>query len=71
MDERLIKRINELAKKSKTEGLTEQEKQEQAQLRAQYIAAFRQGMMNTLDQVYLVDENGNKKKLTKTETIKH
>ena len=71
MDERLIKRINELAKKSKTEGLTEQEKQEQAQLRARYIAAFRQGMMNTLDQVYLVDENGNKKKLTKTETIKH
>ena len=59
-----INRINELARKSKAEGLTEEEKAEQATLRAQYIAAFRQGMMNTLDQVYIVDEKGNKKKLT-------
>ena len=64
MDDTLIKRINELSRKSKTEGLTEAEKAEQATLRAQYIAAFRQGMMNTLDQVYIVDEKGNKKKLT-------
>ena len=62
--EETIKRINELSRKSKTEGLTEAEKAEQATLRAQYIAAFRQGMMNTLDQVYIVDEKGNKKKLT-------
>lgn len=64
MDDTLIKRINELSRKSKTEGLTEAEKAEQATLRAQYIAAFRQGMMNTIDQVYIVDEKGNKKKLT-------
>ena len=64
MDDTMIQRINELARKSKTEGLTDAEKQEQAALRAQYIAAFRQGMMNTLDQVYIVDEKGNKKKLT-------
>jgi len=64
MDDTLIKRINELSRKSKTEGLTEAEKAEQATLRARYIAAFRQGMMNTLDQVYIVDEKGNKKKLT-------
>lgn len=64
MDDTLIKRINELSRKSKTEGLTEAEKAEQATLRAQYIAAFRQGVMNTLDQVYIVDEKGNKKKLT-------
>lgn len=64
MDDTLIKRINELSRKSKSEGLSDEEKQEQAALRARYIAAFRQGMMNTLDQVYIVDEKGNKKKLT-------
>ena len=60
MDNTLIKRINELSRKSKAEGLTEAEKAEQTTLRAQYIAEFRQGMMNTLDQVYIVDEKGNK-----------
>ncbi len=64
MDNTLIKRINELSRKSKAEGLTEAEQAEQATLRAQYIAVFRQGMLNTLDQVYIVDEKGNKKKLT-------
>ncbi len=63
--EELIKRINELSRKSKAQGLTEAEKEEQAQLRGKYIQAFRQGMMNTLEGVYIVDENGNKKKLEK------
>lgn len=63
--EELIKRINELAKKSKTEGLTAEEKEEQAVLRGKYIAAFRQGMENTLSNVYIVDEKGNKKKVEK------
>ena len=69
MDDILIRRINELSRKSKAEGLTEDEKAEQAALRAQYIAEFRQGMMNTLDQVYIVDEKGNKKKLTPKNTL--
>lgn len=63
--EELIKRINELSRKSKAQGLTDAEKEEQAALRARYIQAFRQGMMNTLDGVYIVDENGNKRKLEK------
>lgn len=63
--EELIKRINELSRKSKSEGLSDEEKAEQAQLRQKYIQAFRQGVMNTLDGVYIVDENGNKKKLEK------
>ena len=63
MTEELIKRINELARKSKTEGLTDEEKAEQAQLRSEYIAAFRQGVKNTLNNVYIVDENGKEKKL--------
>ena len=63
MTEELIKRINELARKSKTEGLTDEEKAEQAKLRSEYIAAFRQGVQNTLSNVYVVDEKGNEKKL--------
>ncbi|MBQ4110695.1 MAG: DUF896 domain-containing protein [Clostridia bacterium] len=63
MTEELIKRINFLSKKSKAEGLTEAEKAEQAELRQQYIKEFRQGMVNTLDNVYIVDEKGNKKKV--------
>lgn len=61
----LIKRINELAKKSREEGLTEEEKAEQADLRQQYIQKFRQGMENTLSNVYIMDEKGNKKKVQK------
>lgn len=63
MTEELIKRINELARKSKAEGLTDAEKAEQAKLRSEYIAAFRQGVKNTLNNVYIVDERGNEKKL--------
>lgn len=63
MDKEMILRINELSRKAKAEGLSDEEKREQADLRARYIAQFRQGMMNTLDSVYIVDEKGNKKKL--------
>jgi uncharacterized protein YnzC (UPF0291/DUF896 family) len=65
MTDEMIKRINELAKKSKAEGLTEEEKKEQAELRKQYIKAFRQGMQNTLDNVYIMDKDGNKRKVEK------
>ena len=59
-----IKRINELAKKSKTpEGLTEEEKAEQQRLRQEYIAEWRQGVVQVLDNTYVVDEQGNKRKL--------
>ena len=61
MDAKLIERINVLSRKSKAEGLTEAEKAEQAALRQQYIKEFRQGMLNTLDSVYMMDEHGNKK----------
>ena len=63
MTEELIRRINALAKKSREEGLTDEEKEEQAQLRKAYIEEFRQGMLGTLDNVYIVDEKGNKKKV--------
>ena len=64
MLEEKIQRINELAKKSKTpEGLTDEEKAEQKQLRQEYLAEWRQGVTQVLDNTYVVDEQGVKRKL--------
>lgn len=60
-----IKRINELAKKSREVGLTEEEKMEQKKLRDEYIAGFRNNLKQTLEQTYIMDENGNKTKIQK------
>lgn len=65
MTDELIKRINFLAKKSREEGLTEEEKKEQAELRQKYILGFRQGFENTMNNVYIMDEKGNKVKVKK------
>ena len=58
-----IARINELARKAKTEGLTPEEIQERDKLRRIYIDAYKASLMAQLDNTYLVDEKGNKKKL--------
>ena len=58
-----IDRINVLARKSKAEGLTEEEKQEQAALRRLYIDSFKASLISNLDNTYVVDEKGNKRKL--------
>jgi len=58
-----IDRINELAKKQRECGLTEDEKKEQAHLRVLYIAGFRDSLRGQLDAITLVDEDGNKRKL--------
>ncbi len=63
MTQENIQRINELAHKSKTIGLTDAEKQEQQILRDAYRAAFRQNLTNQLDHTYVIDQNGNKHKL--------
>lgn len=65
MIEDTIKRINELAKKSKTEGLTEAELAERDILRKEYIACVRRNLTAQLDNTYIVDENGDKRKLKK------
>lgn len=54
----LIKRINELANKAKAEGLTEEEKEEQKNLRKEYIEIFRGNMKSTLMNVKVVDREG-------------
>ena len=63
METERLKRINELAKKAKTVGLTEEELKERDVLRKEYLAVFRQNMMQQLDSVVIVDEHGNKRKL--------
>lgn len=55
MDRKKIERINELAKKSKVEGLTEREKEEQKQLRAQYLSDIRKNFKAQLDNIEIVD----------------
>ena len=62
MEKTKLERINELARKSKNEGLNEAEKQEQAQLRAEYIQGFRNGLIQTMDSVVIVDQNGNERR---------
>lgn len=53
-----IKRINELYHKSKSEGLTETEKDEQTRLRQEYIASVRGNLRMQLDQIDIVDADG-------------
>lgn len=66
MEQRKIDRINFLAKKSRMpEGLTEEERQEQAALRREYIDSFKRSLCMQLDNTYIVDEKGNKRKLMK------
>lgn len=50
-----IKRINELAKKSKTEGLTVKEKKEQKKLREEYLKIFRDNFRSQLENIEIVD----------------
>ncbi len=59
MKQEKIDRINELARKSRTpEGLTEAEKTEQAALRAEYIAGFRNSLRSQLDNTSIQGPDG-------------
>ena len=60
-----IARINELAKKAKTVGLTEEELVERDKLRRIYIDSVKANLVGHLDNTYVVDEKGNKRPLKK------
>lgn len=64
MEQSKIDRINELARKQKVEGLTEEEKAEQAVLRREYIEGYKKSLMSQLDNMYIVEPDGTKKKVT-------
>ena len=63
-----IKRINELAKKQREAGLTEEEKKEQAVLRKEYINSVVGNLKAELDNTYIIDENGKHKVEPKNKT---
>ena len=63
--DQVISRINELAKKAKSQGLTPAEEAERAQLRQRYIASVRQNLRAQLDNTYIVDPDGKKHKLSR------
>lgn len=65
MDQSKINRINELYKKSKNEGLTPAEKEEQAKLRQEYLAAVRKNIRGTLDNVSVLNPDGSVTELAK------
>lgn len=60
-----LKRINELARKKKSTGLTLEEETERKKLHKEYLAAFRKNVEMQLDNVYIVDNNGKEHRLKK------
>ena len=60
MEQSRIDRINELARTSRERELTPEEKEEQAKLRKEYVAAFKASLVAQLDNTYIIDEKGNK-----------
>lgn len=63
MTQEKIDRINALAKKSREEGLTEEEKAEQAVLRREYIDGFKRSLVGQLENTYIVEPDGTKRKV--------
>ena len=65
MTQQEIDRINELARKSKSEGLSEEEKIEQKALRVKYINSFKESFEGQLNSLVIVEPDGTKRKVTK------
>ena len=65
MTQQEIDRINELARKSKSEGLSEEEKIEQKALRVKYINSFKESLEGQLNSLVIVEPDGTKRKVTK------
>ncbi len=64
MEKKKIDRINYLAKKQKSEGLTEEEKAEQQALRREYIEAYKQSLISQLENLTIIEPDGTKRKPT-------
>lgn len=59
MDQKGIDRINELYRKSKAEGLTLEELDEQKKLRQEYIESYRNNLRNSLESIKIVNPDGS------------
>ena len=60
----VIARINALAAKNKAEGLTEEELIERDKLRRIYIDSVKASLVGQLENTYIVEPDGTKKKVT-------
>ncbi|MDE6502134.1 MAG: DUF896 domain-containing protein [Ruminococcus sp.] len=65
MNQKKIDRINELARKSKSVGLTEEEKAEQTELRNEYRQSVVGNLASQLNNTYVVTPDGKKRKVGK------
>lgn len=54
-----LSRISQLSRKSKTAGLSQEEAKEQSALREEYLQTFRKTMRGTIENVKVIDPNGN------------
>lgn len=63
MTQEKIDRINELARKKKEVGLTEAEIEEQYVLRREYIEGFKRSLVSQLENTYIVEPDGTKRKV--------
>ena len=61
--DKVIARINELAKKAKTEGLNEEELVERDKLRRIYIDSVKASLVGQLENTYIVSPDGTKRKV--------
>ena len=60
MEQKKLERINELARKAKTGELTVEEQEEQKLLRQEYIQAYRDSLRAQLENMVIVDKDGNR-----------
>ena len=67
MDPKKIERINELARKKKTSGLTAAETEEQAVLRKEYLDGYRENLKSMLDSIVVQEKDGTRHPLRKKE----
>lgn len=68
MEKAKIDRINELKRIERERGLTDEEKNEQAKLRREFIDDIKSQVIQSLDNVRIVDEKGNKRKVEMKES---
>jgi len=67
MSDEKIERINFLARKSRSEGLTDAEKDEQTALRNEYRSSVKRSLGAELDNTYIVSPDGTKRKVGRHE----
>lgn len=65
MEKHEIDRINELAKKKKAEGLTDEERAEQKELYKKYIGGVKGNLTSHIESIVIEDEKGNRRKVVK------